>query len=927
MVYFSGVNRVGIFLLFVAITGSGAPAAEARGAKHFFEAKIRPLLSERCFECHSHKKQKGGLRLDSRAALLKGGDSGAAIVPGDAGASLLISAVRYQDADLQMPPKEKLGKRTVELLTQWVDQGAIWPGSEGAVALDAEKPFEITEEQRSYWAFQPVPKQAAACVDEIIDAALGAKQLAPNRRAERAVLIRRAFFDLTGLPPSYEEVQAFVSDPDPGAFMEMVDRLLAMPEYGERWGRHWLDVVRYAQSNGYERDDEKPESWRYREYVIDSFNADKPYDRFILEQLAGDELPDGGDAGLIATGFYRLGVHDDEPDDKRAAEFDALDDMLKTTTETFLGLTAGCARCHDHMFDPISQRDYYELLAFFRNIQKYPAGARDISGGKAMAVSEHGAEPMDTHVLVRGNAGRPAEKVEPRFPVILGGGAPTTRTVPSGASTGLRHGLARWIASPEHPLTARVMANRVWQYHFGRGIVATPNDFGKAGEPPTSIALLDWLAAEFVNSGWSVKHLHRVIMSSSAYQRSSETNRVNAAVDPGNLFLWRQNMRRLEAEAIRDAMLVASGALNLKRGGDRGFYPAVSGEVVAGASRPGRGWGWSSDIEQNRRSVYAFVKRTMVYPFFELFDYANTEGSLGARPTTTVAPQALLLLNGEFADRSAHLLEERVWHSGAPVDEAFRCALSRDPSERERTMAAQYLNKQEQYYVEQDDRMTFVPDYSPALFTEFHAALPADRYLRGPDSEAWEYFKGSWGDVYENIINNDRDRPPFALFEINAMDTALSGEVTLAQTTSRASFFLRANASGEKLSGYEFLINVVDSALSIRRHRADKIEILADRSAQIDVGQPVSFVVSASGSELNFRFGDYTLSAEDRLSIPSGRLGVSASGGPVVLGNATARADGVDHNLVRDDPARPARRAMRDFCALLFNLNEFVYID
>ena len=345
--------------------GCGVDAGEN---EDFFESKVRPLLSERCFECHSEKKQKGGLRLDSREAILQGGESGSAMVPGDPAQSLLIAAVHYDDADLQMPPKEKLGKRAVQDLEQWIAAGAAWPGDGGEAVNtgeSAETAFAITDEHRAYWAFQPVSEQAAASLDEIVDATLEDKGLQPNAEASREVLIRRASFDLIGLPPTYEAAQAFAADADPNAFPKLVDRLLAMPDYGERWGRHWLDVVRYAQSNGYERDDEKPNSWRYRDYVIDSFNADKPYDRFILEQLAGDELPDGGDAGLIATGFYRLGVHDDEPDDKRAAEFDALDDMLKATTETFLGLTAGCARCHDHMFDPVSQRDYYELLAFF----------------------------------------------------------------------------------------------------------------------------------------------------------------------------------------------------------------------------------------------------------------------------------------------------------------------------------------------------------------------------------------------------------------------------------------------------------------------------------------------------------------------------------------------------------------------------------
>lgn len=905
--------------------------ASDAAAGQFFEARIRPLLSTYCFECHSDKKQKGALRLDSREAILKGGESGPAMVPGDPGSSLLVNAVRYRDADLQMPPKKKLGRRAVQDLELWIAQGAVWPGREAtaATAADgAEHTFAISDEDRAYWAFQPVAPPPAANLDQIIDESLAANGLAPNPPADPATLIRRAYFDLIGLPPRYDDVQAFLGDPDPEAFAKLLDRLLAMPEYGERWGRHWLDVVRYAQSNGYERDDEKPDSWRYRDYVIDAFNQDKAYDRFVLEQIAGDELPDAGDPGLIATGFFRLGVHDDEPDDKRAAEFDALDDMLKTTTETFLGLTAGCARCHDHMFDPVSQRDYYELLAFFRNVQPYPAGARDIAGGKAMAVSEHGPEPMATHLLVRGNAGRPSVKVAPRFPEILGGGAPEVHPAPDGKSTGLRRALAQWIARPEHPLTARVMANRVWQYHFGRGIVPTPNDFGKAGEPPANLALLDWLAAEFVHGGWSVKHLHRVIMQSRAYQRSSMAHAANDTVDPGNIHVWRQNMRRLEAEAIRDAMLAAAGALNQRRGGDRGFFPAVAGEVVAGASRPGRGWGWSPEPEQNRRSVYAFIKRTMVYPFFEIFDYTNTEGSLGARPVTTVAPQALLMLNSEFVATSSERLAQRVCQQDDPVGSAFRLALARDPSSQERALAAAYLDRQARHHAATGHLLRLAPDYSAALFTDFHAALPAERYLRGPSSAGWNYFKGGWGDTYEGIINNDPQRPPFALFGSQAGDIECLGEITLAPTVTRASILLRASAGGDRLEGVECLIDAENCLIAIRRHQGEVITTLAQHALSIDDGQPLAFVAAANGNELTFRVGAVELLASDPAAQgAAGRPGLSVSGGPMTLSDARLRSGGHLLPLVPPDPQRPALRALQDFCALLFNLNEFVYVD
>ena len=724
----------------------------------------------------------------------------------------------------------RVARRLVWILAVWAWMLSWCTGEE----------FEITAEDREYWAFQPVVRPGFPGVDAIVDSTLAKEGLKPNGPATREQLIRRAYVDLVGLAPTYGEIRAFVNDAAPTgkAFSGLIDRLLEMPEYGERWGRHWLDVVRYAQTNGYERDDEKPNAWRFRDYVIASFNSDKPYPRFILEQLAGDELPDGGDEGLIATGFYRLGVWDDEPDDKRAAEFDGLDDMLRTTSETFLGLTAGCARCHDHMFDPISQGDYYEMVAFFRNVRGYEKGGganlRKVKGGTALCITEKGAKAADTHLLVRGDAGRPGPKVEPRLPEIFGNGTP--RIVPTKATTGRRLALAKWIASGKNPLTARVMANRVWQHHFGRGIVATPNDFGRSGHPVSNAALLDWLADEFVKGGWSVKHMHRVIMKTRAYQRSSAGNAANEAVDPGNIHHWRGNLRRLEAEVLRDRILQVSGALNPKRGGPA-FFPALNGEVVAGASKPGRGWGWSPRAEQRRRSVYAFVKRTMVYPFFEIFDYANTEGSLGARPNTTVAPQALLLLNSELVAESASLLAGRVRGKEDAIGEAFRLILGRDPGDREREMGRAFLAEQVEKHRPLAGRLPFRPDYPPALFKDYHKLLPAGRFLRGP-VEGWDYFKGKWTGGYEGILNAGAEWPPFALFRMQVEDTRLSGRIRLDRMTGRAFILAGSRPKGDTFDGYAFIMDARAGELSIKRYRDGKIETLASRKMEIPRGQP-----------------------------------------------------------------------------------------
>ena len=744
----------------------------------FFEAKIRPLFLERCVECHGEKKQKGGLRLDSRAGWQKGGDNGPAVVPGKADESLLIKAVRYTDDDLAMPPKKKggkLGDSEISALDQWVAMGAPDPRNEAAATgprLRSGK-FVITDADRGYWAFQPVRRpdvpavKAPHPIDAFVLAKLEEKGLAMNPLATPREQVRRAFFDLWGLPPSVEDVAAFEREPTDAAWAGLIDRLLASPHYGERWGRHWLDLVRFAESNGYERDGAKPDAWRYRDYVIASFNDDKPYDCFIREQLAGDELAEGLAPGrewrdaIIATGFFRLHIWDDEPDSTLVAEFDDLDDIMVTTGTAFLGLTIGCARCHDHKFDPISQADYYSLLSFFRSIDPY--GQHKTGGGgrgtgkitrilapsaegrqwenakrqrvkeieqrlaaadaaaklqigddlrraleavppfdSALAVVENGPTPRATHVLSRGEVGSPREEVSPAFPVVLGLPPPTLPSRPPDAlTTGRRRVLADWIASPQNPLTARVMMNRLWQRHFGVGIVPTPDDFGRTGLAPTNQALLDYLAAEFVAGGWCLKHMHRAIMTSAAYRMSSRAENPSAlAVDESNTLLWRQNLRRVEAEVIRDTMLTVSGTLNPKQGGPS-VFPTLPKEVHGTQDSAGKGWTDSPPDEQNRRSVYLVVKRALKIPLLESLDFANSTSPSGTRPVTTTAPQALMLLNDSFVHAQAAALAERVVREAgeqadAQVTRAFQLVLQRAPTESERQAVQSLLADQRQ---------------------------------------------------------------------------------------------------------------------------------------------------------------------------------------------------------------------------------------
>jgi hypothetical protein len=698
----------------LVILSSLAAARGADGPVAFFENRIRPLLVENCYRCHGSEKQRGNLRLDSRDAILHGGEQGPAIVPGKPQESLLLRAVRHTD-DLKMPPKKQLSRRQIADLEEWIRSGAPWRAT-GTTTGPVPKPS--TEPDRPHWAFQPmrrpavpVPKDSshvANAIDAFVAMRLESKGLYLSPPATRRELLRRVYFDLIGLPPTPQELDAFEKDDRPQAFEEVVDRLLASPHYGERWGRHWLDLVRFGQTHGYERDDEKPNAWRYRDYVIRAFNADRAYDQFVREQLAGDELEPLTDDGRIATAFYRLGVWDDEPDDAKQAEFDALDDILSTAGEAFLGLTIGCARCHDHKFDPIRQEDYYSLLAFCRNIGPTVRDKPDsitvplTAGGQTLAVKEPGTAPPKTHLLTRGNAATPGKEVTPRFLPVL---CPTKATQEpriappaSNKSSGRRLALAQWIASPDNPLTARVLVNRLWQHHFGRGLVPTPNDFGRNGSPPSHPELLDWLAATFVEDGWSMKRLHRRILLSNTYRQSSRVrDEAAAATDPDNTLLWRQNLRRLEAEAIRDAILATSGRLNPEMGG-RGIFPTLPPEVLSTQSRPGLGWGTSSPQELGRRSVYIYVKRTLGVPLLETFDFASPDKPVAVRATTTIAPQALILLNSAFTEEQSlvfadRLLRESGTQPEANVEQGFRLALGRFPTPQEKATALAYLQR------------------------------------------------------------------------------------------------------------------------------------------------------------------------------------------------------------------------------------------
>jgi hypothetical protein len=722
-----------LLVLGVCICGSGSAAAPAADpqAVAFFEKNVRPVLAAHCFKCHDAKKKRGNLRLDSRAALLIGGDRGPAIVPGEPEQSLLVKAVGHAEEGLKMPPSGKLPKELIADLTQWVRLGAPWPGGDTTIATrPAGDEMIITDKDRSHWAFQPVRRPAIPSVedpvwannpiDAFILAGLEAKKLRPSPPAPPRQLLRRLYYDLTGLPPTPEEVEAFAADPSPRAYEAIVDKLLDSPHYGEKWARHWLDLVRFADTNSYERDNPKPNAWRYRDYVIRSFNADKPYDRFVREQLAGDELPDADVDAVVATGFYRLGIWDDEPTDREQARYDGLDDIVTTTGQVFLGLTIDCARCHNHKIDPIPQKDYYRLLAFFQNINHFnnggptdemqltveengrpvlgplgvvkgkPSGGRTVptKTDTVLCVSERGIQAPETFLLRRGNPAVRGDKVEPGFPRVLTSKAAVVPPPRPGAKTsGRRTVLAQWLTSADNPLPARVMVNRLWQHHFGRGIVRSPSNFGTQGDRPTHPELLDWLASEFVAQGWRLKPLHRLIVTSSAYRMSSAGNAEARTADPMNDLFWRFDMRRLTAEEIRDTILNAGGKLNTRMYGP-GVFVDIPAGVLAGQSNPGYGWGKSPPEEQNRRSVYIHIKRSLLTPILESFDIPETDRPSPVRFSTTQPTQALAMLNSEFLNQQAAVLASRLTteagkDAAAQVGLAIRLATQRPATEKE----------------------------------------------------------------------------------------------------------------------------------------------------------------------------------------------------------------------------------------------------
>jgi mono/diheme cytochrome c family protein len=816
----------GTIALLISTTWARAPQQDA--ATELFRQKISPLFEQHCRICHGDQIQRSGLDLRRQETILRGGARGPAVVPGKPEQSLLYRLITHSEEPAMPMGLAKLAEAEIDLIAQWIrslTSSALLPASEAATPVRSPG-SPITEQDRQFWSFRKPARPSIPAVknrswvrneiDAFILHRLEEQGLAPAPPAEPRTLIRRLYLDLTGLPPSPEEVDEFLRDPSDAAYERVIDKLLSSPHYGERWGRHWLDLARYADSGGYEFDYDRPHAWRYRDWVIKAFNEDKPYDQFIREQIAGDQLLapstlkeleryEPPAEALIPTGFCRNGPTVDNQTNEQTRA-DELDDLVTTTSSVFLGLTMGCARCHDHKYDPIPQKDYYRMQAVFFPFQKtqklligkdeetsYKAQIKAIddqqlkplkarlaviekpvrekllaekvefhvrlaeSAGKvndesreqyrretakrfakdvklqseeieaqlapaevkiwkglkdeieridkakpkplpaAMGVTDNIKKPGQAHLLNRGDVSQKTEPVGPGLPSVLADQSDLNPLL-------RRRQLADWMASADNPLVARVAVNRIWQYHLGVGLVRTPSDFGAAGDRPSHPELLDYLAVEFIARGWRWKTMHRLILTSNTYRQAHGFNSQAAAKDPENRWLWRRSPRRLEAEIIRDSILLVSGKLNREMGGP-GIYPRIDAAVVNTGSRPRWPLGAKEGPDVWRRSVYIFVKRSVLLPLIEVFDCPATTVSAPMRAVSTVSPQALALMNNEFILEQAGYFAERVAREAgadlrAQIVRAFQLALNRPPSAKELDWASDFIKSQTAGYAQ-----------------------------------------------------------------------------------------------------------------------------------------------------------------------------------------------------------------------------------
>ncbi|QDS92917.1 Planctomycete cytochrome C [Roseimaritima multifibrata] len=1074
------------FVIFGGLTAfAGSPSPISPEEAKFFEVEVRPLLAEKCFSCHGEEKQRGDLRLDTLGGHLAGGESGAAVVPGKIDESLLIEAVRYEG--FEMPPSGKLPDKQIKILERWVSLGAPWPGADPSAPVRTDKP-KLTEEDRQWWAFQPLTNPPVPTVVEIptpatqgsdqaaasyriedwsknpIDAFILQKQqaanLSPAPPADRAALLRRLSYDLTGLPPTPEQVQEFIEDSSPDAYPKLVERLLDSPQYGERWARHWLDLVRYADSDGYRADFYRPDAWQYRDYVIRSLNEDKPYDRFVTEQIAGDEMyPDDPDA-LIATGYLRHWIYEYNSRDARGQWDLIMNDITDTTGDVFLGMGMQCARCHDHKFDPILQRDYFRLRAVFaavlpkdgtvvaspeelaehakqqaiwekktasiqakidkieapyrvsaakRAIIKFPADVQLIMDktseerspyehqihelvhrqvlfeysrlesrlkkedktavlelkkqlGKmkaekpkplptAMTIEDLGTEAPPVLIPKRSK-----DPVEPGVLTILDPSpldyTPNTEL----QSTGRRTAFAKWLTQPDNPLSTRVIVNRIWQYHFSRGLAPNSSDFGRLGGPPSHPELLDWLTTQFVANGWSFKWLHRQIVLSETYRQSSSHPQMQAfqEIDPHNERYWRGNVLRLDAEQIRDSVLMVSGRLDERAGG-----PSTLSDVP-------------------RRSIYTRVMRNARDPLMDVFDLPQFFSSESSRNRTTTPIQSLLLINSPIYLQHATAFASRIRKAEQNPSErvrlAWRLISGREPTTDELEASLSFL-KEQQKRLEADDteststlvaaRLPYRDGQAVALMDQKDLLLP--RRSNDPELDMKNMTIETFFQI-RSVYTSGMVRPLMAKWSPNSKQPGWSFGVS-GEGSRRKPRTLILHMWGEKVSGdfgeaavfsdqdvkldtpyfvaAAFQPATKDSKGTVTFYLKDlsneeepmNIAVIEhDIVGGLGNSEPLTIGGRTNGKGGRFdgliddvRISDTTLNKEQLMLFAPNPLPATVAywkfeAQPGVLKDSTNNKFDLETSVSDSGQGTPADAALIDFCHSLLNSNEFLYV-
>lgn len=725
-----------------------------------FVREIQPILRENCYECHAGSTEEGGLNLGIKAKAFEGGDSEVPILAGNSKESLLFQLVSGDDEDRMMPPEGNmpLTEKQISLLSAWIDQGAQWPD-------DADVVDPKLERATRHWAFQRLgetdvpPRQSddvwsKGPIDRFVLRRLSDTGFRPSQPADARTLARRLYFDLIGLPPSPKQTNQFIVDHSKdadSAVQNLVDELLESPRYGERWGRHWLDVARYADSDGQEADKDRPHAYTYRDFVIQAFNDNMPYDQFVRWQIAGDEYDPDNDSAIAATGFLTSGPAFKLPDsflesERLANRYNELDDVISTLGSGFLGVTVACARCHDHKYDAFSAKEYYQLMGVFHSGDRVTAKLP--SGKEGYFFQDFDDRRRTTWLFRRSDFYDREIEVDIGFPAMLSAGVNANdywqkakeaySENGKAKSTLQRRALADWITDTEQgggALLARVIVNRVWHHHFGKGLVKTTSDFGVRGDKPSHPELLEYLTNDFVDGGWSIKSLHRKMLTSAVWQQASTrgaTHERGSEIDPANNLLWRMTPRRLEAEAIRDAMLSVTETLNFQAGGP-GFKPYIPPEANLARNIKGESYPKDAkdDASTRRRSVYMFHKRLIPYPMFQAFDRPDQMTTCARRQNTTVSPQAMVILNDRFVRSVAHdfadlLVQEQTDMSVPPfselqavIEKAFETALARLPSKSEVESSIQFIESQAKARSERadsDPRIEALTDFCQALF-------------------------------------------------------------------------------------------------------------------------------------------------------------------------------------------------------------------